>query len=131
MANAFTEEIIKTMAKHTQRPIILPLSNPNSRSEADPKDIRKWTNNKAFIATGSPFPATAQCNNALAYPGLGLGVINAGAKRVTKEMLWAACEALTACAPILQDKNAPLLPDIADVKEVSAKIAAAVSQCIK
>ncbi|MEQ4898422.1 malic enzyme-like NAD(P)-binding protein, partial [Proteus vulgaris] len=95
-AGLFTEEIIKEMHKHCERPIVMPLSNPTSRVEARPEDIINWTDGKALVATGSPFSPVsykdqvfpiAQCNNSYIFPGIGLGVIASGAKRVTDGML--------------------------------------------
>lgn len=131
--NAFTEEIVKFMAKHVERPIILPLSNPTSKAEAIPADVMRWTNNKALVATGSPFPNVTQCNNAFAFPGLGVGIIAAKAKLVTKGMIWAACQALTKCSPVYSDaKSSRLLPYLDEVKAVSHKVAiAVVKQAIK
>jgi malate dehydrogenase (oxaloacetate-decarboxylating) len=137
VSKAFNQEIITTMAKHVKHPIILPLSNPTSKSEAIPNDLFKWTNNKALVATGSPFPDVdvagekiriAQCNNAFAFPGIGLGVIAVKAKRVTDDMLSAACQTITALSPVNQDKSAPLLPSIKDVKKVSYAVAVAVAK---
>ena len=141
-SKAFTEEIVKEMLKGTDNPIIFPLSNPTSKAEAVPEDLLKWTNNKALIATGSPFSPVdlgngekryiSQCNNAYAFPGLGLGIIASKAKRVTKGMLWEACKALTDCSNVKYDKKAPLLPSLLDVKKVSLKVAkAVVKQAIK
>lgn len=136
-SGAFTEEIVKLMASQVGRPIIMPLSNPTSLSEAEPEDLIRWTNAKAIIATGSPFPDVnyegewyriAQSNNALAFPGIGLGAIAVKAKHITDNMLWAATEALSACSPINEDKMAPLLPKLAETKMVSAKVALAVAQ---
>jgi malate dehydrogenase (oxaloacetate-decarboxylating) len=123
VGGAFTEEIVKTMTKHIERPIILPLSNPTSNSEADPADVAKWSNNKALVATGSPFPNTAQCNNAFAFPGIGLGIIAVKARRVTDNMLDAACQAITASSPVEQ-----LLPALENVKQVSYNVAVAVAK---
>lgn len=138
---AFTEEIVKDMAKHVKKPIIMPLSNPNSHSEADPIDLMQWTDGKVLMACGSPYPPVefngkyyrvAQGNNAFVYPGLGLGVIVAKAKRVTDAMLYAACEALSQSAPVRKDCNAPLLPTFSEVRNVSRNIAkAVVAQAIK
>ncbi len=137
VAGAFNEEIVKTMAANVERPIIMPLSNPNSLAEAKPEDLLKWTEGKAIIATGSPFPDVlynekwyriAQSNNALAFPGIGLGAIVSKAKRLTDDMLWAATEALAACSPVIQDKMAPLLPKLAEAKMVSASVALAVAE---
>ncbi|HTM62885.1 MAG TPA: NAD-dependent malic enzyme [Gammaproteobacteria bacterium] len=134
---AFNEEIVKTMMQHVDRPIIMPLSNPNALSEAEPKDLYAWTDGKAIIATGSPFPdvrhmglyhRVAQSNNALAFPGIGLGVIAVKAKLLTDEMLWAAAKALSTCAPIMQDKTAPLLPKLSEARMVSMAVALAVAE---
>jgi malate dehydrogenase (oxaloacetate-decarboxylating) len=136
-SGAFTEEIVKLMAAQVARPIIMPLSNPNFLSEAKPEDLMKWTNAKAIIATGSPFQEVnyegkwyriAQSNNALAFPGIGLGAIAVKAKRVTDGMLWAATQALCACSPARQDKMAPILPKLSETKMISSSVALAVAQ---
>lgn len=136
-AGAFTEDIVREVYRNTKRPIIMPLSNPTERSEAHPSDILEWTDGNALIATGSPFPDVtykgkprhiAQSNNALVFPGLGLGVLAANAKRVTNKMLWAACEALSDQAPVLKDTQEPILPRVVDARSASYKIAIAVAQ---
>lgn len=136
-AGAFNEEVVTAMKEHVERPIIMPLSNPTALSEADPKDLYQWTNGKAIIATGSPFPDVrhmgsyhriAQSNNALAFPGIGLGVIAVKARLLSDDMLWAAANALCECAPIIQDKTAPLLPKLSEAKMVSMKVAQAVAE---
>ena len=128
----FTEEIIRTLAANCERPIVLPLSNPTSRVEAVPADILNWTDGKALIATGSPFAPVnyqgklyniCQCNNSYIFPGIGLGVIAAGATRVTDCMLMASSNALADCSPMLQDPNADLLPEIDEIQKVSRVIA--------
>jgi len=133
---AFTQDIIKTMQKHTPRPMIFPLSNPTSRAEATPENLVQWTFGQALVATGSPFPpvtyegeaiSIAQCNNALAFPGIGLGATAVQAKRVSVGMLWAAAEALTTCSPVLKDTQAPLLPDIQEAEATAKTIAIAVA----
>ncbi len=125
VGGAFTEEIIREMAFHTSRPIILPLSNPTEQSEATPEDLLKWTASRALIATGSPFgDVCAQCNNAFSFPGIGLGLIASRAERLTDNMLWAACKALSRAAPV--GANAPLLPHLSEAKSVAIKIAIAV-----
>lgn len=133
---AFTEEIVKTMAANTPLPIIMPLSNPTAYSEANPEDLLKWTQGKALIATGSPFPEVnfhdhivrfAQCNNAFAFPGIGLGTIAVQAKRLSDGMLWAAVQALGQCSPVLQDRTAPLLPKFSETRSISRQIALAVA----
>jgi malate dehydrogenase (oxaloacetate-decarboxylating) len=132
----FTEPIITEMAAHTARPVIMPLSNPTSRSEARPAGLIAWTGGRALIATGSPFPPVtydgvdyqiAQANNALIFPGLGLGVTVARARRVSDGMLAAAARALAdlsdAAAP-----GAPVLPLVASLRAVSAAVAVAVAR---
>lgn len=137
MTGAFNEEIIKLMASQTKRPIIMPLSNPTSLSEAEPENLLKWTDGNCIIATGSPFPDAmhggkryriAQSNNALAFPGIGLGAISAKASRLSDDMLWAATLALAGCSPVNQDKMAPLLPKLAEAKMVSMNVALAVAE---
>ncbi|MCJ1382978.1 NAD-dependent malic enzyme, mitochondrial [Xylographa soralifera] len=132
---AFTEEIVKEMAKHVDRPIIFPLSNPTRLHEADPKDINEWTQGKALIATGSPFPPVeyngnkyeiAECNNSTCFPGLALGTILSRSRLLSDKMLVAAVKALAAMSPALKDPDKGLLPDVVDVREISVKIAKAV-----
>ncbi len=134
-AGVFTETIIREMAAHTERPIIMPLSNPTSKCEALPEDLIRWTGGRALVATGSPFPPVlrggithriAQANNALVFPGLGLGVTVARARRINQPMIAAAADAVArlsdATAP-----GAPLLPPIEDLRTVSAAVAVAVA----
>ncbi len=134
---AFNEAVVRTMASGVTQPIIFPLSNPTQKAEATPQDLLDWTEGKALIATGSPFStpvwqgksrSIAQCNNALVFPGIGLGVIAAKATRVTDKMLLAACTALYRCAPIHQDANAPLLPAMENARGSAREIAIAVAQ---
>ncbi|MEC5319355.1 NAD-dependent malic enzyme [Brenneria populi subsp. brevivirga] len=128
----FTEEIIREMHKHCARPIVMPLSNPTSRVEARPEDIIRWTEGAALVATGSPFEPVsyqdkvypiAQCNNSFIFPGIGLGVLASGAKRITDGMLMAASRALADCSPLANGDEGALLPDIADIQKVSKRIA--------
>ncbi|HEY9351409.1 MAG TPA: NAD-dependent malic enzyme [Acidothermales bacterium] len=132
---AFTEEIVRGMVSWVDRPIIMPLSNPTSRCEALPEDVLRWTDGRALVATGSPFPpvtldgqtySIGQANNALVFPGLGLGVIVSRARRVSDGMLAAAANAVAemsdAGAP-----GAPLLPSVQDLRTVSAAVAEAVA----
>ena len=138
---AFNENIVRAMALAHKNPIIMPLSNPNSHCEADPSDLMEWTDGRAMIACGSPYPPVeykgksyriAQGNNAFVYPGLGLGVVASKANRVTDDMLNVACLALSECSPIRKDKTLPLLPDFSEVHEVSKHVARAViKQAIK
>jgi len=132
---AFTQDIIKDMAAHTPRPIILPLSNPTSMCEAVPADLLAWTDGRALVATGSPFdPVThggvtyqiPQSNNALIFPGLGLGVTVARAARITDNMINAASTAVAALADP-RTTGAPLLPLMDDLRTVAATVAVAVA----
>lgn len=137
VAGAFSEEIVRLMHEQTPRPIIMPLSNPNSLAEAHPEDLLKWTNGNAIIATGSPFSKVyynekryriAQSNNAFAFPGIGLGATIVKAKKVTDDMLWAATEALSKYSPVNQDKMAPLLPKLSEARTVSEHVGLAVAE---
>ncbi|MFO7163253.1 MAG: NAD-dependent malic enzyme [Mycolicibacterium hassiacum] len=135
-AGAFTESIVREMAAKVQRPIIFPLSNPTSRAEAHPAELDAWTDGRALIATGSPFPPlrrrggerpVAQCNNVYIFPAIGLAVTAAEATRVTDEMMRAAATALGDASPALTDPDAPLLPAWADLPDVAVEIAHAVA----
>jgi malate dehydrogenase (oxaloacetate-decarboxylating) len=132
---AFTETIVREMARKVRRPIIFPLSNPTEKSEAVPADLIRWTEARALIATGSPFPAVefgnrripiAQCNNVFIFPAVGLGVIASGASRVTDQMLLAAGRALGEQTPALGGLDAPLLPAIRDLRRTAVEVAIAV-----
>lgn len=132
---AFTREIIREMAGHVDRPVIFPLSNPTSRSEATPADLLDWTEGRALIATGSPYPSLVrdgrvirigQCNNSFIFPGVGLGVIAAGADRVTDAMFVAAAQVLSNFSPALHDPGAPLFPPLEEVRAISLSVALAV-----
>ncbi|WQF86903.1 Putative malic oxidoreductase, malic enzyme domain, malic enzyme, NAD-binding protein [Colletotrichum destructivum] len=135
---AFTEEVVRAMAEGVERPIILPLSNPTYLHEAVPKDIYKWTDGKALVATGSPFAPVigpwgeegedieidvAECNNSVVFPGIGLGSVLSRASLVTDKMLVAAVEGVASLSPALEDQRAPLLPGVEDVWDVSVRIA--------
>lgn len=137
VAGAFNEKTIRLMAAEVEKPIIMPLSNPNSLAEARPEDLLRWTDAKAIIATGSPFPDVnyqnqwhriAQSNNAFAFPGIGLGTIASKAKHVSDNMLWAATKALAACSPAAHDKTSPILPKLSESKMVSFQVALAVAE---
>lgn len=133
-AGGFTQEIVEAMVQEISlRPIILPLSNPTEYAEATPVDLLKWTQGRALIATGSPFGDVdgiriAQCNNALVFPGIGMGVLAVQASRFTEGMLWAASETLSECAPIRKDPAGALLPTLSDAKVNARKIAIAVAK---
>jgi malate dehydrogenase (oxaloacetate-decarboxylating) len=123
------------MAKGTKRPVIFPLSNPTSRSEATPQQVLDWTDGRALIGTGSPFrPAKFngqvihidQTNNSYIFPGLALGIISSKARRVSDAMIKAAALALANLAPTRQKKEGNLLPPLANIRSVSLEIAKAV-----
>jgi malate dehydrogenase (oxaloacetate-decarboxylating) len=131
---AFNQAVVETMASHVQHPIIFPLSNPDDKCEANPQDLLTWTDGKAFVAAGSPFPDVqigekiyriAQCNNALSFPGIGLGAISVKAKKVSDDMLWAASQAISESA-VLNSVPA-LLPTIDKVDDVAYRVAIAVA----
>ncbi|MCW4152476.1 NAD-dependent malic enzyme [Halomonas sp. 18H] len=128
----FTEEVIRTMHAGCASPLIMPLSNPTSRAEALPHDVIHWTDGQAMVATGSPFAPVehggrqypiAQCNNAYIFPGIGLGVVASGARRVTDGMLMAASRALAEAAPVAQTGEGAVLPALADIRKLSKAIA--------
>ena len=133
---AFSEDVVREMARHADRPVIFPLSNPTSKCEATPDQLLEWTEGRALIATGSPFPPTSykgrlirigQCNNAFIFPGVGLGVIASGARRVTDAMFSAAARVLSEFAPAVDDPDAPLFPPLEAVRAVSRQVAVAVA----
>src|SRR5271155_2781658 len=124
-AGAFTEQAVREMAKHTARPVIFPLSNPTSRSEATPQDLMDWTEGRALIGTGSPFDPVnvggkkvhvAQTNNSYIFPGLALGIIASKARHVTDTMVQAAATELTHHLPTQTNKEGNLLPPISDAR---------------
>ncbi|GAA0335515.1 MAG: NAD-dependent malic enzyme [Micropruina glycogenica] len=132
----FTAEVVQAMAEGCERPIIMPLSNPTSRSEAHPNDLLEWTDGHALIATGSPYGTIrhgevyhtiAQANNALIFPGLGLGVSVVRATRVSNEMIYAAAAALAGLVNEYRP-GASLLPSMNDLRLVSATVAMAVAK---
>jgi malate dehydrogenase (oxaloacetate-decarboxylating) len=136
-AGAFTEELVREIARNAERPVILPLSNPTSKSEAAPADLLKWTDGKALIGTGSPFAPVeidgrtvriSQTNNSYIFPGLALGILVSRARRVTDGMIMAAAKKLASLSPAVQDANAPLLPQIGDSRKVGLAVAEAVGQ---
>jgi len=134
---AFTESIVREMARKVERPIIFPLSNPTSKSEATAEDLIRWTEGRARVATGSPFAPVpyggraipiAQCNNVYIFPAIGLGVVAAQARRVTDGMILAAARALGESSPALMDPSAALLPALVDIRKVAVDIATAVAR---
>jgi malate dehydrogenase (oxaloacetate-decarboxylating) len=131
---AFTREVVEAMVTATERPLIFPISNPASRMEAEPADVLAWSNGRALVATGSPVPPVhykgttytiGQANNALVFPGLGLGTMVAGAQRVTKHMLDAAAVSV-ARQTNTTSPGASLLPDVTNLRTVSMAVAQAV-----
>jgi len=136
-AGAFTEEMVREMAKHTERPIIFPLSNPTSKAEAAPVDLLRWTDGRVLVGTGSPFTPVdvngkqiriSQVNNSFIFPGLALGILVSRTTRVSDAMIMASAKALAKLSPALQDPSAPLLPPIADCRKVSMVVAEAVAK---
>jgi malate dehydrogenase (oxaloacetate-decarboxylating) len=138
---AFSEQVVREMAKHTARPVIFPLSNPTSRSEATPQDLLNWTEGRALIGTGSPFEPVnfagktihiAQTNNSYIFPGLALGIIASQARHVSDTMVKAAAQELVRHLPTQKDKEGSLLPPLGEAREIGRFIAQAVGrQAIK
>ena len=135
VGGAFNEAIIREMARKVHRPIIFPLSNPTTKSEASADDLIRWTEGRALVATGSPFAPVnyrgrtipiAQCNNVYIFPAMGLGVVASGARLVTAPMILAAARRLAGNSPALKDASASLLPPLIDLRRVAAEIAVAV-----
>ncbi|KAH9923201.1 uncharacterized protein BXZ73DRAFT_51094 [Epithele typhae] len=137
-AGAFNETVVREMAKGTERPIIFPLSNPTRLVEVRPEDANAWTDGKALMATGSPFPPCkmpngktyeiAECNNALIYPGLGFGAMITQARKLSDKMIIAGAQRLASLSPALKDPDNALLPDFADARTVNTEVAVAVAQ---
>lgn len=132
VAGLISEPVVKAMYAHCRQPIILPLSNPTSRVEALPSDVIQWTDGNAIVATGSPFEPVkyqdklypiAQCNNSYIFPGIGLGVIASGAKRITESMFMAASKALAESSPLVKGESRHLLADLEQIKSLSRYIA--------
>ena len=131
---SFSEQIVRAMAENIRRPVIFPLSNPTSRAEATPTDIQRWSDGRAVIGTGSPFPPLMrdgrpfkvdQTNNSYIFPGVGLGVIAVRARRITDTMFMAAAKALAAMSPASNDTGGNLLPPVTALREVSIAVARA------
>jgi malate dehydrogenase (oxaloacetate-decarboxylating) len=136
-AGGFTEDAVRTMARFASQPIILPLSNPASRSEASPQQLLDWTEGRALIGTGSPSDSVrfrnrevrvAQVNNSYIFPGLALGVVASGAKRVSDGMIMSAARALARLCPAMADKKSDLLPALRKSREVSRVVAQSVGR---
>ncbi|URK67639.1 NAD-dependent malic enzyme [Streptococcus oralis] len=134
--NTFTKEIVEAMCENTERPMIFPLSNPTKLAEASAKDLIEWSDGKAFVATGIPADTVSykgvdyvigQANNALIYPGLGLGMLASEASLLTDEMIGAAAHSLSGIINPGQP-GAPVLPPFKYVADVSVKVAEAVAK---
>jgi len=133
----FDERTVRTMAANVARPVIFPLSNPVSRSEATPQDLESWSEGRAVIGTGSPFapikrdgkPFTVdQTNNAYVFPGVGLGALAVGARRISDNMFKAAASALADVSPARLDPHGKLLPPVTDLRSVAVAVANAVAR---
>lgn len=137
--NIFTEPMIRQMAKYCEKPIIFPLSNPTSKSEAEPKNIISWTNGRALIATGSPFPPflfnskeyrISQGNNVYIFPGIGLAAVATKATEITDEMFIKAADILSSEACKMRSEDTVLFPPFESLRDVSKKIAVSVGEFI-
>jgi len=135
--HAFHEAAVRAMGDRVRRPVIFPLSNPTERAEATPHDILEWTEGRAVIGTGSPFPAIQreghtfridQTNNAYVYPGIGLGAIAAKAPRISDGMFLEAARVIAAMSPAKHDPQANLLPPLTEIRELSFHVAVAVAK---
>ncbi len=133
----FTKEVIQASLANTDRPVILPLSNPTSMTEALPEDIYKWTDGKALVATGSPFAPVShngqtykvgQCNNVFVFPGVGLGILASGAKEVLPSFFTAAAHAVSGYVTQQAMEHGELLPPVNELRQVSLKVAQAVGR---
>jgi malate dehydrogenase (oxaloacetate-decarboxylating) len=136
-AHAFSEAVVRAMAEHVQRPVIFPLSNPTERAEATPADLDAWTDGRAVIGTGSPFPPIKrngrefrvdQTNNAYVYPGIGLGAIATDARRISDGMFLAAARTIADNSPARRDPQANLLPPLVEIRKLTFQVALAVAR---
>jgi malate dehydrogenase (oxaloacetate-decarboxylating) len=128
----FTQDLVNAMQQDCERPIIFPLSNPSKKIEATPQDLLEWTDGNAILATGSPFEPInyqdklypiPQCNNSYIFPGIGLAVVAGEISLITDEMLMKASEVLAQESPLFKTGEGSILPPLADITEVSKKIA--------
>ena len=133
----FTREVVEKVSANTDRPVILPLSNPTANTEAFPEDVIKWTNGRALVATGSPFDPVlykgetypiGQCNNVFIFPGVGLGVIASGATRVLPSFFTAAARSAAECVSDEDLSRGALFPSVDKLQEVTLKVAKAVGR---
>lgn len=134
----FTQEVVEAVHKNTERPVILPLSNPISVIEVQPHDIYKWTAGKALVVTGSPIAPlnydgklynTRQASNVLVFPGIGLGILASGAREVLPKFFTAAAHAVSDYVTTKEIEEGCLVPKISSLKKVSQKVALAVAMC--
>jgi malate dehydrogenase (oxaloacetate-decarboxylating) len=134
---ALSQSIVRSMAEHVRRPVILILSNPTERAEATPQDLDAWTEGRAIIGSGSPFPPLKrdgkdfrvdQTNNAYVYPGIGLGAIVADARRISDRMFLAAARTVAEFSPARHDPAANLLPPLVEIRQLSFHVALAVAK---
>ena len=140
-AGAFTEDVVRAMAANAERPVIFPLSNPTSNSEAAPEDLLAWSGGRAIVGTGSPFPPVIdaagaarkvdQTNNSYIFPGVGLGVLAVSARRVTDRMFESAARALAEISPARATPQATLLPPVTQLRAVAAVVARAVARAAR
>jgi malic enzyme len=121
----FSDDLLRGLG---DSPLLLPLSNPTEKAECTPERARRATRQTALVAAGSPFPDTSQCNNVYIFPGVGLGVLSAGAKRVSDGMFLAAAHALAGLTRDDELDRGLLLPPIRDIRRVSRGVALAVAQ---
>ena len=135
-ACAFDQAVVEALCAGVDRPIVLPLSNPTPLAEVTPANLLCWSDGRALVATGSPFPAVrihglerviGQCNNCFVFPGLGFAAMAVGAREVSETMIDACVEALAAQIPASHDPLAPLMPPLREVRDVSTRVAEAVA----
>ena len=136
VAGAFDQAVIEALCRGCERPIVLPLSNPTALAEVTPENLLRWSDGRALVATGSPFAPVmvagqprqiGQCNNCFVFPGLGFGALAVGAREVSEAMIDASLEALAAVIPAAADPDAPLMPPLRQVQDVSRAVAEAVA----
>jgi len=133
VAGAFHEELVRNMVRGCPRPVILPLSNPTALAEASPADLLRWSDGRALVATGSPFPPVegrviGQCNNCFLFPGLGFAAVAVGLTAITDSMIDAGLQALAERIPASRDPRASLMPALEDAPAVAQAVGEAVAR---